>query len=186
MQIEYVARNVSLDDGLRSHVEERIARSLRFLREPVEVRVVLEGGAGDKHLCAAEVHVSHRNGHFHSRSEGSELRDAATDAADSIEEQARRSRKRSVDRRRRAGRELAAQRQWPIEVLARESLRAGERPRVVKTTHLEIEPMALDEAALRLETSRHEFVVFLDAETERVSVLYRRKDGDYGLIAPEF
>jgi putative sigma-54 modulation protein len=186
MQIEYVARNVSVDDGLRSHVQERIARSLRYLREPVEIRVVLEGGAGDKHLCAAEVHVTHRNGTFHSRSEGSALRDAATEAADAVAEQARRSRERTVDRRRRAGRQAAAERHWPVEVLARESVRAGEPPRVVKTTSLAIEPMSLEAAAGRLEVSRHDFVVFLDTTTERVSVLYKRKDGDYGLIAPEF
>jgi ribosomal subunit interface protein len=101
MQIEYVARNVSVDDGLRSHVEERIARSLRYLREPVEVRVVLEGGAGDKHLCAAEVHVSHGGGGFHSRSEGVALREAATEAADAVAEQAKRTRQRRVARRRR-------------------------------------------------------------------------------------
>ena len=48
------------------------------------------------------------------------------------------------------------------------------------------EPMSIDEAALALEGSRHDFVVFRDASTERVSVLYKRKDDNYGLIAPEF
>jgi putative sigma-54 modulation protein len=186
MQIEYVARNVNLDGGLRTHVEEKIARSLRFLREPVDVRIVLEGLNGDKHLCAAEVHVSHRNGHLHSRSEGVALRDAAAEAASAIEIQAKRSRKREVDRRRRANREATDQQHWPLEVLARESLRAGERPRIVKASRIEIEPMTIEQAALRLEASKHEFVAFRDLETDRVSVLFKRKDDDYGLIAPEF
>jgi len=186
MQIEYVARNVSLDDGMRTHVEEKIARSIRYLREPIEVRVVLEGGAGDKHLCAAEVHVSHRNGRLHSRSEGVELGAAAADAVGAIEVQARKSRHRAVDRRRRRSREETDARHWPLDVLARESVRAGERPRIVKTTRLEIEPMTLEEAATRLDGSRNGFLVFFDAEQERVSVLYKRRDDDYGLIAPEF
>jgi putative sigma-54 modulation protein len=100
--------------------------------------------------------------------------------------QARRSRERAVDRRRRAGREAALERHWPLEVLARESLSAGEQPRIVKTTRLEIEPMSIDRAAERLDRSRNEFVVFLDTASDRVSVLYKRKDDDYGLIAPEF
>ena len=45
--------------------------------------------------------------------------------------------------------------------------------------------MTLDEAALRLETSRNGFVVFRDAESDRLSVLYKRRDDNYGLIAPE-
>lgn len=186
MQIEYVARNANLDDGMRSHVEEKIGRSLRYLRDPIEIRVVLEGGAGDKHLCAAEVHVSHGGGHLHSRVEGSELTVAATDAAGAIEVQARRMRKRTLDRRRRRSRQAAEQSHWPLDVLARESLRVGELPRIVKTTRLEIETLSLEEAAARLDGASNDFVVFLDSRTELVSVLCKRKDGDFGLIAPEF
>ncbi|NJL27577.1 MAG: hypothetical protein HC897_06610 [Thermoanaerobaculia bacterium] len=46
--------------------------------------------------------------------------------------------------------------------------------------------MTIDEAALQLEGSKNEFFVFLDSSTERVSVLYKRKDNHFGLIAPEF
>jgi putative sigma-54 modulation protein len=45
--------------------------------------------------------------------------------------------------------------------------------------------MTMDEAVMTLETSRNEFIVFVDAESDRVSVLYKRKDDDYGLISPE-
>ncbi|MEM6453820.1 MAG: ribosome-associated translation inhibitor RaiA [Acidobacteriota bacterium] len=58
--------------------------------------------------------------------------------------------------------------------------------RVIKTTHIEIKPMTLDEAAVALEASKNEFFVFLDSTTDRVSVLYRRRDQHYGLIAPEW
>ena len=46
-------------------------------------------------------------------------------------------------------------------------------------------PMSIEEAAMRFETSRQEFLVFRDSASERVSVLYRRRDGDFGLIVPE-
>ena len=72
-----------------------------------------------------------------------------------------------------------------MEVLTRESVRQGESPIVVKTSQLQINAMTINEAALKLESSRSEFVVFRDLETERVSVIYRRHDDDYGLIVPE-
>jgi putative sigma-54 modulation protein len=59
-------------------------------------------------------------------------------------------------------------------------------PTVVKTKRFSIKPMSPDEAALQMELLNHDFFVFLNAETEQVNVLYRRKDGNYGLIEPEF
>jgi putative sigma-54 modulation protein len=90
-----------------------------------------------------------------------------------------------VDRRRRANRFAAEDRHWPFDVLERESVGKGAAPRIVKSSRLEIKPMSLDDAALQLETSRNGFVVFLDAESEKVSVLYKRRDDNYGLIVPE-
>lgn len=54
----------------------------------------------------------------------------------------------------------------------------------MKTKALEFKPMTPEEAILQLELLGHDFFVFMSAETESVSVLYRRNDGDYGLIEP--
>jgi len=186
MQIDFVARNLDLEDSTRHFARERIERAIRFLREPIELRVAVEGVGGEKHLHAAEIHVRHRGGVAHARSEAVELREAIGEAAAAVETQARRGRERSVDRKRRASREAVAERQWPVDVLARESLRAGAEPRIVKSTRIPIETLSIDEAALRLDESKHEFVVFFDRDRGRVSVLFRRRDDDYGLIAPEF
>jgi putative sigma-54 modulation protein len=74
---------------------------------------------------------------------------------------------------------------WPIDVIERTSLEGG-GARVIKTSKLPIKPMSIEEAALLLDASKHDFVVFRDSESERVSVLYKRRDQNYGLIAPEF
>ena len=185
MEIEFVARHVEIDGAARKLFEERLRRAVRFLREPVEARLAFEGGAGEKHLFTVEAHVTHARGALHAHAEGPEVREVALDAISGIEAQSRREHEKPVDKRRRATREAIALRQWPVEVLSRDSIRSGEAPRVVRSTMIDIKPMTIDEAALKLETSRNEFVVFVDAESERVSVLYKRKDEDYGLIAPE-
>jgi putative sigma-54 modulation protein len=186
MKIEFVGRNVVVDDAMRELAQERLAPILRFLREPIDVHVELEAGAGAKRRCAADVHVRHHLGLLTARAEGVEIRDALIEATAGIEAQARRVRKRTVDRRRRAGHAEAARRHWPVDVLSRESLRGGERPRILRSSKLEIEPLTLEEAAVKLEGSRNEFVVFVDRDNDRVSVLYKRRDEDYGLIAPEW
>ena len=182
MNIEYVGRHVELNDRIRVFAEERLAKAARFLVEPVEVQVTLEN---EKHRRVAELHVTHRHGALHAREENDDIFEAIQIASVAIEKQARRARKRSVDVRRRASRQVAEQRHWPIEVLARESLGVGGAPQVVRSTRLEIKPMTLEEAAIALDASRRGFVVFRDAETEQINVLYRRKDENYGLISPE-
>ncbi len=60
----------------------------------------------------------------------------------------------------------------------------GVRPQIVKVKRFHIEPMFEEDAVARMEELGHEFFVFVNAEDERVAILYRRRDGDYGLIEP--
>jgi len=67
-----------------------------------------------------------------------------------------------------------------------EGTEEGEAPkRVVKTKHLLLKPMSVDEAVNQMELIGHDFFLFTNAETGRSNLLYRRKDGNYGLIDPE-
>jgi putative sigma-54 modulation protein len=74
---------------------------------------------------------------------------------------------------------------WPVEVLEAEPLAHGGERRVIKRSALPIKPMSIEEAALQLESSSNDFVVFKDATSQQVSVLYKRRDANYGLISPE-
>lgn len=183
MNIEFTGRHVELDERVRSHAEERLGKATKHLAEPVDVHVRLEN---EKFRKIAEIEVRHRRGALRSREESTDLLDAITLAADHLERQAKRTRGRAIDRRRRAGRQNGgAAHAWPVEVLEGGSVGHGATPRVIRESRLEIKPMTLDEAALQLETSKNEFVVFVDADSERINVLYRRRDNHYGLIAPE-
>lgn len=62
----------------------------------------------------------------------------------------------------------------------------SEDSEIVKTKKFAIKPMAVDEAIMQMNLIGHSFFVFSNAETEQVNVLYKRKDGDYGLIEPEY
>ena len=182
MKIQYTGRHFQVDDRVRAFAESKLGKLAKFLDDPVELHLTLEI---EKRRQIAELHVSHRHGVLQAKEAAEQMFDAIHAVAEKIEKQARRSRQKHQDQRRRAGRQ-AEGRYWPLEVLDKSSLRAGIEPKVIKTAHLPIKPMTIDEAALDLESSKNEFFVFFDSATDRVSVLYRRQDGHYGLIAPEF
>ncbi len=180
MKTEIIGRNVQVDDRLRNLVEKKLPKLGRFLDEPVEIRVTL---AAEKHTHVAELHASHRFGVLQAseETEGNFL-DAINRLLDRVEEQARRSHEKVVDKRRRADR---SNHRWPVEILDQESVGGGAVPRVIETSHLAIKPMTIEEAALELDDTEYGFVVFRDSVSDRLSVLYKRKDQNYGLIAPE-
>jgi putative sigma-54 modulation protein len=176
MQIEYTGRNFHLDENLRSYIEQKLKKVVRLLDEPIDVHVILEL---EKHRHIAELHITHRHGVIQAKEEtDGTAEDVINVVVVKAEEQARRAKDMLVDRRRRNGH------RWPVEVLDHESVGGGGAPRIIQRTDLEIKPMTIEEAALELENSENHFVVFRDSSSDRLSVLYRRKDKNYGLIAP--
>lgn len=180
MNIDFVAHSIQLDDEIREYAHTKLNKLTKFLDEPIEVRVSL---AQERHRCHADLHIVHRHGLIQATEETDELLDAINLAVDKAGKQARRSRKKFIDKRRKADRNNGNQ--WPVEVLERASVGGGVTPRIIKSSVLSIKPMSLDEAALHLEESKNDFVVFRDANSDQVSVLYKRRDSNYGLISPE-
>jgi putative sigma-54 modulation protein len=98
---------------------------------------------------------------------------------DKVEAQLRRMREKIKDRSKKArGNKVQ------MNFLAYENLMGEIGPTIVGTDAYEPKPMSVDEAALQLNTLDNEFLVFLNAETEGVNVIYKRKNGDFGLIDP--
>ena len=181
MNIDYVARNFELHDRIRRFADKKLGKAVKYLEEPIEIRVIL---SENKHRKIAEIHATHRFGSLQATEETDEMLDAINLAADKIEKQARRARKKAKGKKRRPAKGRVEQ--WPLEILASESVGKGDLPRIVESTQVSIKPMNLEQAAFELESSDHQFVVFRDAESDRVNVLYRRRDHNYGLITPEF
>jgi putative sigma-54 modulation protein len=182
MNIEFVGRSYQVDDRIRGFAEEKLRKVNKFLDEPVEVRVTLES---EKHRHIAELHIAHRHGVLQATEENNDMYDAINLVVDKVEKQARRSKKRAIDKRRRADRASHDGQRWPVNIIAGESVGAGGTPRIIESTHLSIKPMTIEEAALVLRDGKNEFVVFRESSSHRINVLYRRKDSNYGLITPE-
>ena len=182
MAVECTGRNVSVTPSLRQLAEERVRRLERHLGGPAGVRVVL---SREKHRFGAEIIATRGRRRWKAQEETADLRAALALAFEKIDAQAMRDVEKRRDRKhqpasRRTSRALrAAAGPAPPAAPDRSS------PRVVRGRAAAVKPMGVDEAALAMESSGQEVLVFRDASSERVSVLYRRRDGDLGLIVPE-
>jgi len=181
MQVKVVGRHMTVTDPTRAYAEEKFGRIGKIYdAEPVVAEVMLDvrknRSRPDRFTAEATIRLK---GHVVRAEETATDMHAAIDlAADKAESQMRKYKTRVVDRRNhgRAVTKTAAgdsEVQEPVEL-----------PEVVRVKTVDAKPMSEDEAMLQLELLGHDFFVFRHAETDVVNVLYRRNDGDYGLIQP--
>jgi putative sigma-54 modulation protein len=183
------ARHLELTDQLRGQVERKLRRLDRITHDMAEADVELIGKASHANDSAQVAEITLRNN-------GDVLRSTASGATpiaaldvviDKLERQVVRTKERPGSVRKRHSDEIES-------VLHREALGTieadddnrpgGGRPQVVKTKRFDMAPMFEEDAIAQMEELGHAFFVFLDAETEAVAVVYRRTDGNYGLIQP--
>lgn len=181
IKIRVAGKNIQVTPALREHAEAKASRLQRYFddeRRPVNVDVVLETERG-RHKAEVTMQV----GSLLVRGEGStEDMYASIDAAiDRIGRQVRKYKTR-INRKLQEGPKIG---QVVATTAAADADDAEEAPRVVRVKRFSFKPMDVEEAVLQMELLGHDFYVFTDAETDDVNVVYRRRDGNYGLIGPE-
>ena len=187
MRLQVTGRNLDVTDALREHAERRLGRIAVLVPDTTRVELELAVGhnpaVADGHVAEA---TAWTRGPVLRRRVGSSDLYASIDAvADRLERQVKRYR----DRRLR-GRHQPARGHAPLFAGAARSDGEGDEDdlddgRIVKSKRFALKPMSAEEAALQVELVGHDFFVFEDAESGEVNVVYRRRDGRYGLIAPE-
>ena len=180
-------KSLTVSEKDRAYIERKLQRLDRMLDDSSEAEVELllekKRKAEDSHVV--EVTVSVGTQRLRGVGAASSFRVAVDEVIDKLERRVVEARQRPRDRRRAervryAERSLAAPPTGDGEPLAPE-----EESPIVKVKRFAIEPMFEEDAITRMEELGHTFFIFVDAETEGVAVLYRRKDGRYGLIEPE-
>ena|ERR1700716_683499 len=182
MGVQCTGRNVEVTPLLRALAEERTQRLERHLGGPARVRVVL---SHEKHRFEAEVIATHRRRRWTAQEETGDARAAVTLAFEKIDAQAMKDSEKRRDRKHRgAGAIALPEREGGGETPA--PRRARPQRRIVRAgRRIAAKPMTVEEGAMRLEGSREDHLVFRDSASEKISILYRRSDGDFGLIVPE-
>ncbi|HKA35286.1 MAG TPA: HPF/RaiA family ribosome-associated protein [Thermoanaerobaculia bacterium] len=186
MSVECTGRNVEVTPVLEELARKRTQKLERHLGGPARVRIVL---SQEKHRFGAEIIASHRRRHWKAQEETEgDPRAAVTLAFEKIEAQSMRDLQKVRDRKHRGapGESIRTLVPAPDGGKPPAGLSPSGGRRIVRGSQqrMPAKPMSVEEAGLRLETSRQEFLIFRDSGNERISVLYRRRDGDFGLIVP--
>jgi len=176
MRLHVKGKNVEVSDSIRSYAEQKLRKLERQLAAPtkVELELAVERNPSISANHVAEATIWTKGPVLRAREASTDMRASIDQLADKLERQVTRYRQK---RRRRNHR---GPEPFDVAVSAPDS-----QPEIVKTKQFPVKPMTPEEAVLQLELIGHDFFVFQNAEAGDVNVVYRRRDGKYGLIEPQ-
>ena len=196
MRINVTFRHMEATDALRDHAEKRVLRVAKYVHRPIDAHVIL---SVVKRRHIAEVVLNADRTTMTAKEETGDLYSAIDLASDKLEHRARKHTEKITShklspRSRRA--QIAAPEVVPVadardlpglrmNVLRADSFGRRKGPEVINSKRLPVKPMSVEEAVMQMDLMSNEFLVFRNAATDTLSVVYRRKDGHYGLIEPE-
>lgn len=176
MRLDITGRHVDINAPLRQLINRRVAKLERLLNDSaISGQVIL---TLERYRHKAEIIIHARGDHIlRGLGVGTGWPVALRDAAEKIEQQAQKLKGKWRERKRRGSGTRAEEAAPPPD--------HARTPRIVRATRYAVKPMSVEDAALRVEGGAEAFVVFRNADTDTVSILYRRADGNYGLIEPD-
>ncbi|MEP7076754.1 MAG: ribosome-associated translation inhibitor RaiA [Acidobacteriota bacterium] len=174
MKYEYTGRHIDVTPALRSHVEEHFGRlSHLFNGGATKAHVIIEVERG-RHR--SEIVLNWRNEVLTAATSLSDMYKSLSETINKLEKQALRIKNKVIDKHHKAKKVGA--------VTAAEVKPAPANPRIINARRYAVKPMTAEEAAMSLDDQEDQFLVFRNADNDRVAVLYKRKDGNFGLIQP--
>ncbi len=180
MQITVTFRHMEPSDALKSYAEEKLERVKKYIDEPVVVQVFL---TVEKIRHMAEVTINAKGITIKAAEETNDMYASIDAVSDKIERQLRRFKERIKAHKPAAD---VRERQVQKSIVEAQSIEEGSKePVIIKTKSFSMKPMSVEEAVMQMELLHKDFLVYTESSTETINVVYRRKDGNYGLIAPE-
>lgn len=179
MRLQVKGRNVEISDSLRRYAEEKLGKLERQLKDPTQVELEL---AVERNASIADDHVAEAT--IWTKGPTLRAREASAGFEASIDQLVDKLERQVVRYREKRSRKETARHGRPPQPEMPSPASEEVEPVIVKTKQFAVKPMSPEEAVLQLELVGHDFFVFQDAESGDVSVVYKRRDGDYGLIEP--
>ncbi len=176
MKLIFTGKNVEVTEALKEVTEKKLNRLNKYFQNDVVGNVVF---SVERNWKILEITINLPGTILRVEESSDDMYTSIDKAVDVLERQIRKY-KTKLQKRYQAGETIRFENVIPLEE------GEEEKPRIVKTKRFGIKPMSVEEAVLQMELLRHNFFVFMNADTDEVSVVYKRKDGNYGLIEPEF
>jgi putative sigma-54 modulation protein len=176
MRIKITGRNIELTEGLKAAVEDRLKKLEKYFTPDTDVYVTL---SVEKERQKVEVTIPMKGNYIRSEQVSTDMYVSIDLVEEVIERQLKKYRTKLVTKQQNVA---SVFKQEFIEDEAEDE----EEIKIVRSKKFSLKPMYPEDACVQMELLGHDFYVFVSAETEEVSVVYKRKDGAYGLIEPEY
>ncbi len=175
MKVTIYGKNMQLTDALKEATIKKIKRLDKFFQQDIEAKVVL---SVEKKIQKVEVTIPFNGRIVRVEEYSDDMYNSIDEAVESLEQQIRKHKTKLQDKRH-ASESIKFENIEPLD--EDEELEF----KVVKTKRFAIKPMNIEEAILQMDLLKHNFFVFLNADSEEINVVYKRNDNNYGLIEPE-
>jgi putative sigma-54 modulation protein len=173
MNVQYTARRAALTPEIRAYCEKRLARLKDLVDAVLDVNIILNV---QKTRNKAEIHVRAKGVGYVVLEETPDMRDSLNKAFDTVEARIRKDRAKWREKKRRGGRER--------KTLAPAVAVSEPENRVIRANLYSLKPMTLEEAIIQLDAKAKEVFLFRREGSQSWAAVYRRKDGQYGLVEP--
>jgi putative sigma-54 modulation protein len=174
MIVHFTARQMDLTPEVKNYCEKRLRALEKLMGMVIKVNLIL---SVEKYRYKAEIHVKAKGAGLVVVEETHDLMNSLNLAFESLEKQVKKEREKRREKKRRKGRER--------KQLALPPEREAETPRLVRSQDYSLKPMLLEEALLQFDLERRDVFLFRKSGSEKWAVIFRRKDGNYGLIDPD-
>jgi len=175
MEISFTFRHMEPSTELRSYVEEKVYKVKKYFDSPVEAHIVLKI---EKFRHIADMTISIDGNKIKAVDESGDMYSSIDQAMDKIEEQLRRlmSRKKEYRLENIKGNDLL------INGVETQEGQVESGPTIIKAERADIKPMDINEAAMQIDISKRNFFVFSNSKSKSINIIYKRNDGNLGLI----
>ncbi len=177
MKITYTARKVNLRDNFKERVEKKLAKFKKLFSDEAQAFVVV---TLEKNRQTVEITIRDNRMIYRAESTQPEMNDALDRVIDILTRQIRKNKTR-LEKRIKTGGSLD---DLIAELPAQEQALAEEDYQVVRKKQVLMKPISVDEAIFEMNMVNHDFFMFINAETDEVNVVYKREDGNYGVLEP--
>ena len=176
MRTTMIGRKVSLRDNFKELAEKKLSRFDRIFDEDAQAKVVV---TLERNRQTVEITIASRGMIYRAEATEDEMNDALDEVIDALGGQIRRNKTRLGKRLRSGAIEDITARDGGREERGEDAFR------IVRTKHFTVKPMNLEEAVLQMNLLGHQFIMFRNQDSGEINVVYRRKNGDYGLLEPD-
>ena len=183
MSVDITGRHIEVTEPLRKFATDRLERLRGVFDEILEVHFILTVEKHQRHL--AEVNIKTRRDFYHGEEVSTDMYTSIAAVLDKVEKQILKDKERNVTRKRNNNNHKGNEVITTTSVIEVEELLGERLPRIIRSHEVAAKPMSVDDAAIQIGDSNRDFLVFRNADTERLNVVYKRKDGNIGWIEPD-